>query len=187
MLEMTQTQLITRAQQGDAQVISALYERYHLSIYRYLYYRVGNRHAAEDLTSEVFLRMLRFLPGYKTQGGSFQAWLFQIARNLAIDYHRQMVAQNPVELEEDLIATNEDPANATEQGLTSQSLRKALNRLTDEQRDVIVMRFVAAMPITEVAQTLHKSEASIKGLQRRALIALRETLNEWEIAYDGQR
>jgi RNA polymerase sigma-70 factor (ECF subfamily) len=187
MLEVTQTQLITRAQQGDTQVISALYERYHLSIYRYLYYRVGNRHVAEDLTSEVFLRMLRFLPGYRPQGASFQAWLFQIARNLAIDYHRQMTVQNPVKLEEGLIASNEDPAISTEHGLTSQSLRKALNRLTDDQRDVIVMRFVTAMPIAEVAQTLHKSEDSIKGLQRRALIALRETLNEWEIVYDGQR
>jgi len=86
-----------------------------------------------------------------------------------------------------LTAGNDDPAVATEHGLTSQSLRKALNRLTDEQRDVIVMRFVTAMPIAEVAQALHKSEDSIKGLQRRALIALRETLNEWEIVYDRQR
>lgn len=184
MLDVTQAQLITRAQQGDAKVISALYERYHQSIFRYLYYRVGNRQTAEDLTSEVFLRMLRFLPNYHTQGASFQAWLFQIARNLAIDNYRHLTVRNPVELEEGLIATDEDPVAVTENNLTGQSLNKALSQLNDEQRDVIVMRFVAGMPIAEVAQTLHKSESSIKGLQRRALIALRDKLNEWEIAYD---
>jgi len=184
MLDISQSEFITRAQTGDTHVIGMLYERYHTGIFRYLYYRVGDRQTAEDLTSEVFLRMLRFLPAYRPQNVSFQAWLFQIARNLAIDHHRQMLVRNPVRLEEDLTAGNDDPAVATEHGLTSQSLRKALNRLTDEQRDVIVMRFVTAMPVAEVAQALHKSEAAIKGLQRRALIALREILNEWEIVYD---
>jgi RNA polymerase sigma-70 factor, ECF subfamily len=184
MVDIGQAEFITRAQKGDTQVIGMLYEQYHPGIFRYLYYRVGDQQTAEDLTSEVFLRMLRFLPAYRSQNVAFQAWLFQIARNLAIDHHRQMLVRNPVRLEEDLIAGNDDPAVATEHGLTSQSLRRALSRLTEEQRDVIVMRFVSAMPIAEVAQTLHKSEAAIKGLQRRALVALRETLNEWEIVYE---
>jgi RNA polymerase sigma-70 factor, ECF subfamily len=184
MLYTGQAEFITRAQKGDAQVIGMLYEQYRTGIFRYLYYRVGDQQTAEDLTSEVFVRMLRFLPAYRPQNVAFQAWLFQIARNLAIDHHRQMLVRNPVRLEEDLIAGNDDPAVATEHGLTSQSLRKALSRLTDEQRDVIVMRFVSAMPIAEVAQALHKSEAAIKGLQRRALVALRQTLEEWEVVYD---
>jgi RNA polymerase sigma-70 factor (ECF subfamily) len=184
MVDIGQAEFITRAQKGDTQVIGMMYEQYHPGIFRYLYYRVGDQQTAEDLTSEVFVRMLRFLPAYRPQNVAFQAWLFQIARNLAIDHHRQMLVRNPARLEEDLIAGNDDPVVATEHGLTSQSLRRALGRLTDEQRDVIVMRFVSAMPIAEVAQALHKSEAAIKGLQRRALVALRETLDEWEIVYD---
>ncbi|HEX7976747.1 MAG TPA: sigma-70 family RNA polymerase sigma factor [Anaerolineales bacterium] len=177
------TELINRAQKGDLTVISALYEQYHLSIFRYLYYRVGDRQAAEDLTSEVFLRMLRYLAGFHPPSATFQAWLFQIARNLATDYFRQAGPRNPVQLEENVISGSDDPVTTVEHSLTREGLRKALNRLTDEQRDVILLRFVAGMPIAEAAQSLNKSEDAIKGLQRRALQALREILVDWEVSY----
>lgn len=185
-MKLTKTDFIAHAQQGDAAVIGELYERYHASIFRYLYYRVGDRQTAEDLTSEVFLRLIHSLPGFHPQKVSFQAWLFQIARNIVIDDYRKQSVRNHVELEEHLIAGTDDPSNTIEANLTSESLRQALNKLSDEQRDVIVMRFVAGMPINEVAQALNKSEDSIKGLQRRALITLRDILTEWEITYVEQ-
>jgi RNA polymerase sigma-70 factor (ECF subfamily) len=178
------TDLINRAQQGDIAVITALYDAYHVSVYRYLYYRVESREAAEDLTSEVFLRMLRFISGFQPPGSSFQAWLFQIARNLAIDHHRKMKVRDHLPLEEDMVSGIERPDTAAERSLTNDTLRAALAKLSEEQRDVILMRFIAGMPIAEVAKTLHKSENSIKGLQRRALTALRETLTDWEVTYD---
>jgi RNA polymerase sigma-70 factor (ECF subfamily) len=164
-------------------VIAELYERYRLSIFRYLYYKVGDPHTAEDLASEVFVRMIAALPGYQPKAIAFQAWLFQIARNLAIDHYRKGKLRDHLQLEENLVAGEDDPVNTFEQGLTSNVLKKALTKLPDEQRDVIVMRFVSGMPIGEVAQSLHKSENSIKGLQRRGLIALREILTEWEVIY----
>jgi RNA polymerase sigma-70 factor (ECF subfamily) len=178
------TDLINRAQQGDVAVITALYDAYHVGVYRYLYYRVESREAAEDLTSEVFLRMLRFISGFQPPGSSFQAWLFQIARNLAIDHHRKMRVRDHLPLEEDLVAGSDRPEAAAERSLTNDTLRAALAKLSDEQRDVILMRFIAEMPIAEVAKSLHKSENSIKGLQRRALTALRDILTHWEVSYD---
>ena len=183
MLEILNPDLIRRAQEGDPNVVSALYERYQRSIYRYLYYRVGDPQTAEDLTSEVFLRMIEALSNYNNQNISFQAWLFQIARNLSIDHYRKKGAQRDVQLEDNLPEQNDEPLEVIDQELTSEKLRRALIDLPDNQRDVIVMRFISGMPIVEVAQVLHKSEDSIKGLQRRALLALREILVEWEVTY----
>jgi RNA polymerase sigma factor (sigma-70 family) len=86
MLNTVDPNTILGAQAGRPEQVTALYEHYHAGIYRYLYYRVGDRQTAEDLTSEVFLRMIRNLKGYRLQGsmGPFQAWLFQIAHNLAM-------------------------------------------------------------------------------------------------------
>ena len=178
MLDEINSELISRARNGDAVVIGALYERFRLSIFRYLYYRLGDQQTAEDLTSEVFLRMIRSLPGLNPHSVSFQAWLFQIARNLAIDYYRKMSIRNHIQLDENLVTRDEDIDTSLEKNLTSERLRRALSRLNPDQRDVIVLRFVADMPINQVAQTLHKSEDSIKGLQRRGLSTVREILAE---------
>jgi RNA polymerase sigma-70 factor (ECF subfamily) len=177
------TDLIARAQMGEPAVIGALYERFHLNVFRYLYYRLGDQYVAEDLTSEVFIRMIRSLSAYQPQNVTFQAWLFQIARNLAIDHYRKMGVRDEVKLNDDQAPHGEDVDAAVDRKLTSDRLQRALAKLTDDQRDVIVMRFVADMPIAQVAQSLHKSVDSIKGLQRRALIALREILTEWEVSY----
>jgi RNA polymerase sigma-70 factor (ECF subfamily) len=90
-----------------------------------------------------------------------------------------------VELEENLVSVNDDLDSAVDRGLTSQILRRAITHLTEDQRDVIVLRFVAGMPIGEVAEALEKSESAVKGLQRRALIALRKVLADWEVVYVG--
>lgn len=175
--------LLQRAQSGDPEVISSLYECYHLAVFRYLFYRVGDSLVAEDLTSEVFLRMIRSLPRYTPGKFTFQAWLFQIAHNLAIDHYRKSKYRNHSSLEESLIAHEESIDSAVQRNLDSEKLQNALTHLTDEQREVIILRFISGMPISDVAQTLNKSENAIKGLQRRALNVLRQVLLEWEISY----
>jgi RNA polymerase sigma-70 factor (ECF subfamily) len=178
------TEQIRRAQQGDATVITELYRHYYLSVFHFLYYRVGDRQTAEDLTSEVFLRMLRFIGGFNPPAATFGSWLFQIARNLAIDHFRRNGIRNDVDLEEEMLSQMyEDPHTTVERGLTNETLRKALQKLNDDHRDVIVLRFVAGMQIAEVASALNKSEDAIKGLQRRALAVLRGILTEWEVSY----
>jgi RNA polymerase sigma-70 factor (ECF subfamily) len=185
MLEVVSSDIISRAQDGDKTVLSALYERYRESIFRFLYYRVGDIHVAEDLTSEVFLRMIRAIGGYRPRGIAFDAWLFQIARNQAIDYYRKQQREQNVLLEDELLISSEGVEKMIDGNFNSERLVQALRHLSEPQRDVIVLRFVNEMPITQVAQTLHKSENSVKALQRRGLIALREILERWEVHYDG--
>lgn len=168
-------ELIQRARQGDHGSISWLFERYQPVIFRYLYYRISDREAAEDLTSEVFVRMLRGLPGYQTQSAPFHSWLFQIARNLAVDHFRKSGR------EEAMTDTLQDldpiPENALDHTLTHDELRLALTTLNYEQREVIILRFILELPIVQVAQILGRSADAVKGLQRRGLLALREAMS----------
>ncbi len=176
--------LIIRAKQGDADAVGELYECHRLGVYRYFFYRTGDAHTADDLTSEVFLRMIHSLSGYRLQGVAFQAWLFQIARNLLNDHYRKMSVRNHVQLEENIMEDPQSPpSRPVEHSLNSMTLQKALEQLSIDQRDVIVMRFITGMPISEVAQALHKSEDAVKGLQRRALTTLRDVLADWEVNY----
>jgi RNA polymerase sigma-70 factor (ECF subfamily) len=183
LLEALSPDKIRKAQDGETFVVGEIYDHYRGSIFRYLYYRVSDQQIAEDLTSEVFLRMIEKISYYQDQRTSFQAWLFQIARNLSIDYYRKQNTQTSIALDEDFPGKVEEPLELLERELTIEKLSKALRKLPDNQRDVIVLRFVVGMPIAEVAETLHKTEDSIKGLQRRALIGLREILTEWEVTY----
>jgi len=173
MLDIYTVDTIERARTGDPAVISKLYEQYHAGLFKYLYYRLGDMHTAEDLTSEVFLRMIRSLPFYRDKGVNIQAWLFQIARNLVIDHYRKANTNQHVELNDDLVSRDPDPCSSVE---------STLARLNDYQRDVLVLRFIACMPIAQVAQTLNKSEDTIKGLQRRGLIALRKIFDKKEVS-----
>jgi RNA polymerase sigma-70 factor (ECF subfamily) len=183
MLSATSIELINRAKNGERASIGQLYEEYHLHVYRYLYYLVGDVHNAEDLASEVFVRMIRSLPNYHYQGISFQAWLFQIAHNLAVDHFRKDGKRIQVELEDNMHANGPDLDSTVEHNLNSTLLRQALEKLNTAQREVIVLRFVAGMPISQVAQTLRKSEDTVKGLQRRGLATLRKILDDGEMSY----
>ena len=160
---------------GDRAAIGAFFERYHDGIFRYLYYQVGDIHAAEDLTSEVFLRLIRSLAQHRLDDLQPQAWLYKIARNLAIDHYRKRKTYQPVSLEEN-VASGEVIDDRIGPSLDSHALYKAVNNLPFEQREVIIMRFINNLPIAEAALTMSCSQDAIKGLQRRALISLRQFL-----------
>ena len=183
MVRTGQVDWLERAKQGDPAVLAELFESHYNGVFRYLYYRVGDQHTAEDLASEVFLRMIAALPRYLPQQVAFRAWVYQIARNLSIDYFRATNRHPQVQLQEDLAVEHADPLRIVEKGLTTEKLYRALGQLPDHQRDVVILRFISGLPIGEVARTLHKSEDSIKGLQRRALSALRNQLIEWEVTH----
>ena len=175
--------VILNATRGDAAAVGMIYRRYHLSIFRYLVYRVNNQQEAEDLTSEVFVRMLGSLSRYRLQGAPFQAWLFRIARNLAIDHSRAAKVQNHVPLQESLADNNPGPEIAVDRKLTSERLNRALAKLNQDQRDVIILRFVVNMVIADTALVVDKSQDAVKGLQRRGLASLRKLLSDVEVDY----
>ncbi len=169
--------LIARARRGSPQATSALYRRYYESIYRYFYYRTGDQQTAEDLTADVFLKMVEAIPNYRIEATPFEAWLFQIARNLAIDYYRRASAHPVTPIHENIDTPAPDVEATLDFKLTSRGLAEAFSRIEESQRDVLLMRFIEGMPIAEAARVLHKTEDAIKALQRRGLNALRQLLN----------
>ncbi len=177
--------MIARAQNGSPADAGSLYLRHYLSIYRYLYYRTGDALTAEDLTSEVFIKMVRALPSYRPGIVPFQAWLFQIARNMAIDHYRRSQHYTLVELDENLDGNGPDMDSMVDFKLTSVDLVEGLKKIEETQRDVLVLRFVEGLAINETALVLHKSIDAVKALQRRGLQALKVKLNHLEIDHDG--
>ena len=175
--------LLLRARYGDPGAFELFYERHHKGVFRYLYYRLGNIQAAEDMAAETFLRLISALPNYRPLGMSPQAWVYQIARNLSIDHFRHNRIHEEMALEEQTLSDDDDPPAEAEKHLNQVVLQKALDQLGEDQREVIVLRFISGLHLAETAQTLNRSEDAVKGLQHRALMALRKILSDGEVGY----
>jgi RNA polymerase sigma-70 factor (ECF subfamily) len=171
-----EARLIQRAKAGDATAFAALYDQHQPAIYRYICYRVGCAVTAEDLTSEVFVRLVEKIDGYTYRGRPLLAWLYTIARNLVSDHHRGDGGTELVALPDDLRADVMGPEDAADSALDQERLAGALEELTEGQRQVIVLRFLEGLDNQTVAQILDKSYGATKALQHRGLAALRRVL-----------
>jgi RNA polymerase sigma-70 factor (ECF subfamily) len=168
--------LIERAQDGDPAAFAEIYDRYQPAVYRYITYRVVDTHAAEDLTSEVFVRVVEKIDGFVYRDRPLLTWLYTIARNLVIDHQRRASRVTLLPLDERLVAENGDAEGAAERALTRRRLAVALEHVTEEQRQVILLKFVEGMDNREIARVLGKSVGAVKALQHRALAALERVL-----------
>lgn len=168
-----ETELIQRAKAYDPDALSTLYERYYQGIYRYVYYRVGSAALAEDLTADVFVKMLNGIPSYSMQGVPFSAWLYRIARNRLIDHMRRQPEKADLSLEEARVDSIASGETALEQALQRDELLKAVQVLTAEQQQVIILKFIEDMDNATIAAVLGKTEGAVKSLQHRALDTLR--------------
>lgn len=160
------------AREGKVDSLTVLWEHFHPRILTYMYYRVGPAWA-EDLAGEVFLRVVRHI---RTQRGRFAAWLYRIARNVVIDHRRRLARrdQREVPMQEqkvELLAGGEDPAEATARRA---DLEAAIARLTEEQRELVVLKFIQGLSNEEISEITGRSPGAVRGLQFRALKALRE-------------
>ncbi|MCD6552798.1 MAG: sigma-70 family RNA polymerase sigma factor [Anaerolineae bacterium] len=173
--------LVARAKQFDRAAIAELYRRYVQRIYRYVYYRVGDESTAEDLTAEVFLRALEGLESYSYRGVPFVAWLYRIAQARVADYHRRWGRRGEtLPLDEKLVGMDDDLATFAEHREAYEDLYTALQQLTEEQQQVIALKFLAGLKNAEVAYVLGKTEGAVKALQHRALASLQRILGEDE-------
>lgn len=162
--------------------IGELYDGHHEQIFRYVWSRVRHKEVAEDLTGEIFTRMVSHLPNYQPQQAPFRAWLYQIARNLIVDHFRRNGNPTAVPLHRvDLATTKSNPDTFVDRHLSLQKVQAALERIDAEQRDVILMRFVLGLSLQEVADTLGKSVGAVKSIQHRGLKTLRATLKGLEL------
>jgi RNA polymerase sigma-70 factor (ECF subfamily) len=173
-------ELIRRAKALDPGALSELYQRHYPGIYRYVYYRVGDASIAEDLTADIFLKMLQAIESYSIQGIPFSAWLYRIARNRIIDHLRRQPPKAALQLEEGRLETAEMGEVELETALHRDQLAQALQALTDEQRQVIILKFIEDMDNATIAAIMNKTEGAVKSLQHRALDSLRRYLQGQE-------
>jgi len=182
------SRLLERAREYDAQALAEIYDRYAESIYRYAYRYVGNAELAEDLTSEVFLKLLQVLGTSRAPRQQLQGWLYRVARNLAIDWFRQQAKGAILSLNEDLTPEDGDsPSTRLELQQLQHDLREAISQLTPDQQQVIVLRFAEGRKIRDIGRLMGKSEGSVKLLQFRAINRLRTLLdNQGKREYEAQ-
>jgi RNA polymerase sigma-70 factor, ECF subfamily len=168
-------QLVTRAQAGDRDALEELYLEHFDRIYSYLHMTVGNRHDAEDLTTQTFLRMLESIGRFTWGTAPFSAWLFRIAHNLAMDHFRSRRRWQPEEeVPEPPGAVESSAEDAAMRALSSQSMFDLIEELSDEQRQVLILKFVFDFSNVEAATVLDKTEGAVKSLQHRALVSLQK-------------
>jgi len=172
--------LVERAKQGDSQAFARLYEEYFNKIYRYVVMKVGNQAVAEDITEEVFLKMLESIASFKWRGVPFSAWLFRIAHNQVVDHLRRKSRRESIPLGESIAAMDIDPVALAEKSMDIEQVNAALEHLTHNQREVIALRFAAGLSTAEVAKAMSKREGAVKALQHSALVALRKRLSGWQ-------
>ena len=167
--------LVERAQKGDRDALEELYLLHFDRIYSYLHMSVGNRHDAEDLTTQTFLRMLEAIGRFKWQAVPFSAWLFRIAHNLAMDHFRATKRVQPEEVVPEPEGSEQDSAELEAMhSIGRQSLLELIENLSDEQQQVLTLKFVFNFSNAEVATILGKTEGAVKSLQHRALVSLQK-------------
>jgi RNA polymerase sigma-70 factor (ECF subfamily) len=171
--------LVDRAQQGDRDALEELYLVHFDRIYSYLHVSVGNRHDAEDLTTQTFLKMLEAIGKFRWQSAPFSAWLFRIAHNLAMDHFRATKRWQP---EETPPEPDPDETTSAEHGaleaIGRKSMLELIEDLSPEQQQVLTLKFVFNFANGEVATILGKTEGAIKSLQHRALVTLQKQLEK---------
>ncbi|MBL8156516.1 MAG: sigma-70 family RNA polymerase sigma factor [Anaerolineae bacterium] len=166
--------LLGRAQRGDRDAFAALYRANVQAIFRYIVHRVGDAALAEDFTADVFVRALKSLATYEDQGKPLVAWLYRIAHARVVDHYRR-VGRRPAEDDLDEgseVAIQPDMDQSLFRRQMAQMLRQAITGLTDEQQQVVVLRFVEGCSLEEAAQVMGKNANAIKALQHRALRSL---------------
>jgi RNA polymerase sigma-70 factor (ECF subfamily) len=175
-----ENRLILQAKQGDKQAIAELYSGHVDAIYRYVWPRVRDDAVAEDLTAQVFLKALEGLPAYEPSGKPFLAWLYRIAYARVVDHWRKQERRATLPLDDTLPAREPRPGElleAEDDWITAIDL---LAQLTDDQQEVLMLRFIGEMSLSEVAETMGKTLGATKAVQHRALASLARLLEAQE-------
>lgn len=175
---------VDRARAGDQQALADLYDWYMPRVYRYAVARLGNIAEAEDLTEEVFLKMLGAIGNFRWKSAPFSSWIFRIAHNQVVTHFRRSAQRAPAtsDIPEDMVDGRHDLASAVEERMTLEEVRRATEELPEAQREVIALRFVVGLSIQETAEALGKREGNIKALQHKAVARLQRLLVHGEVA-----
>ena len=180
-------ELIERAK-NDKAAFGELYERYVTRIYNYIYYRTGNSHEAEDLTTRVFMRAMKHIGNYTDQGVPFSAWLYRIARNMVANWYRDNSRRQTISLDDisQWHISDEGAELAAQLREDKANLLLAIQQLPSDRQELLILKFVDQLPNAEIGNIMGRSEGAIKSLYHRTLAALREELQPLEAAAKPQ-
>ena len=171
-------ELVKGAQEGDAASFAGLYELFYDKIFRYVFFKTGDRTEAEDITEEVFVKMLESIRSFRWKGPPFSSWLFRIAHNLVVDHFRKAARRKTTSLDEagQVSASSMDIDRHLDIELSMRDVHEAMENLTMLQKEVISLRFAAGLSVRETARSMGKKENAVKALQHSAVIKLRSLL-----------
>ena len=169
-------QAVLRAKQGDAEGLHFLYVRYAVDVHRYVASIIHDHHEAEDITQNIFVKLMTRISKYEQREVPFGAWIMRVARNAALDHMR---ARRAIPTEEVRVT---DPGRPETEPGRGNDLRHALEDLPDDQREVLILRHVVGLSPVEIASTLDKTESSVHGLHHRGRRTLRAKLVELDAA-----
>jgi len=174
--------LVQRAVLHDGEAFAELYDRHVIRVFRHIYYIINDPKEAEDLTAQTFLRAWEAIGRFQPRGAPFASWLLRIAHNLAVSHLR--ARKGDAQLHESLIDDGppRNPEAVAQRHAEEERVRQAVLRLGDDQRQVIILRFVEELDYKEVAEILGKSVAAVRVIQHRALCALRKIMRVEEVA-----
>jgi RNA polymerase sigma-70 factor (ECF subfamily) len=171
-------QVLVGLRADDAQAISAIYDKYFVEVYRYVRYRLNDAHAAEDITSEVFVRFLEAVRSRRGPQTRLKAWLISTAAHIVTDHMRRSYRRPTDPLPEDLADHESGPTDEFDRREQSRRFQTAYSQLTAEQQHVLALRFGQGYSLDETASVMHKKTNAIKALQFRALAALQRQMGE---------
>lgn len=175
-----EARLVRRAKSGDSEAFGLLYDACVERVYRYVYFRITDEVTAEDITAQVFLKGWERLDNYQPGNSPFIAWLYTIARNLVIDHYRTRKTSLPLEAAISLAAEAPGLDEQAQVRSDLQAMRVALQRLTEDQQQVLILKFIAGLTTETIARMMGKREGSVRALQMRALQTLAKHLKAKE-------
>jgi RNA polymerase sigma-70 factor (ECF subfamily) len=178
---------LVRLAKSDALAFGELYLRYVDKIYNYIYYRTSNHHEAEDLTARVFHRALKHIPDYEDRGLPFSAWLYRIAHNLVVNWHRDRNRRQIIPLEGLVLRTlrRDGPDRVAERLDSAEQLLSVIRDMPEDRQLLLILKYVDRLPNAEIGEIMGRSEGAIKSLYHRTLVALRDEMNRLYGQPDG--
>jgi RNA polymerase sigma-70 factor, ECF subfamily len=171
-------EIARRAAERDTEAFAMLYQENLDTVYRFVFFKVSNHAVAEDVTADVFAKAWANIERFEWRNLPFQHWLLRIARNAVIDYWRSSKPTRSVDELYDTASGEVSPDDAVVRDLESERLRRAMEQLPDEQRDVLLLRFVEGFSHADVAAVLGKSVVAVRQIQVRALQRLKKILSD---------
>ncbi len=168
------TRLVERAKDGDPQAFGLLYDRFQPEILRYLTHRTRDPEVAQDLAQQVFLKAWQAIPRFEQRGVPFKAWLYRMAHNQMVDHFRTRKVTS--ELGDFDLPDDADQESALLTGEMNEALQRALERLSEDHRQVLTLRFLMEKSAREIGEVMGRKEVTVRGLQMRALQALRREI-----------